>query len=202
MHNSSVGFLKEEERSSRGKAEGNTRLRYSAVAQNDASRNLVHDASSSFSSSRFSSSSPSSALDGFFKIDDEGCGVTIQQPLSLIPLLVKRQCQIEAINGAWAIIGLTTGLVIESQTGKGILAQVKLLSTLFVHIYTWCPYTSMQKQVRTHTLAGYVQGLGLGPKPIGKRQRLLEQQKEEVEDKAKAAEERNEELIARQDCIE
>ncbi|KAF3433591.1 hypothetical protein FNV43_RR24693 [Rhamnella rubrinervis] len=180
MHNSSVGFLKEEERSSRGKAEGNTRLRYSAVAQNDASRNLVHYASSSFSSSRFSSSSPSSALDGFFKIDDEGCGVTIQQPLSLIPLLVKRQRQIEAINGAWAIIGLTTGLVIESQTGKGILAQI----------------------VSIEHVAGYVQGLGLGPKPIGKRQRLLEQQKKEVEDRAKAAEERNEELIARQDCIE
>ncbi|KAF3452850.1 hypothetical protein FNV43_RR03283 [Rhamnella rubrinervis] len=35
----------------------------------------------------------------------------------------KRQRQIEAINGAWAIIGLTAGLVIESQTGKGILAQ-------------------------------------------------------------------------------
>ncbi|KAF3457342.1 hypothetical protein FNV43_RR01999 [Rhamnella rubrinervis] len=65
MHNSSVGFHKEEERSSRGKADGNTRLRYSAVAQNDASRSLVHDASSSFSSSRFSSSSPSSALDGY-----------------------------------------------------------------------------------------------------------------------------------------
>ncbi|KAF3457343.1 hypothetical protein FNV43_RR02000 [Rhamnella rubrinervis] len=87
-----------------------------------------------------------------WEIDDEGCGVTIQQPLSLIPLLVKRQRQIEAINGAWAIIGLTTGLVIESQSGKGILAQVKLLSTLFVHIYTWCPYTSMQKRTHTHTL--------------------------------------------------
>ncbi|KAF3434505.1 hypothetical protein FNV43_RR21590 [Rhamnella rubrinervis] len=146
MHNSSVAFHKEEERSSRRKADGNTRLRYSAVAQNDVSRNLMHDASSSFSSSRFSSSSPSSALDGltwchlfqkktsFFKIDDEGCGVTIQQPLSLIPLLVKRQRQIEAINGAWAIIGLTTGLVIESQSGKGILAQLVMCKVLVLDL--------------------------------------------------------------------
>ncbi|KAF3453644.1 hypothetical protein FNV43_RR04085 [Rhamnella rubrinervis] len=41
-------------------------------------------------------------------------------------------------------------------------------------------------------------GLGLGPKPIGKRHRLLEQQKKEVEGRAKAAGERNEELMARQ----
>ncbi|XWS16913.1 hypothetical protein CRYUN_Cryun33cG0022400 [Craigia yunnanensis] len=37
----------------------------------------------------------------------------------------KRRRQIEAINGAWAMIGLTAGLVIESQTGQSILAQVK-----------------------------------------------------------------------------
>ncbi|CAK9325790.1 unnamed protein product [Citrullus colocynthis] len=36
----------------------------------------------------------------------------------------KRRRQIEAINGAWAMIGLTAGLVIEGQTGKGILAQL------------------------------------------------------------------------------
>ncbi|XVE63430.1 hypothetical protein DITRI_Ditri07aG0020000 [Diplodiscus trichospermus] len=35
----------------------------------------------------------------------------------------KRRRQIEAINGAWAMIGLTAGLVIEGQTGKSILAQ-------------------------------------------------------------------------------
>ncbi|KAG6413086.1 hypothetical protein SASPL_125786 [Salvia splendens] len=39
----------------------------------------------------------------------------------------KRRRQIEAINGAWAMIGLTVGLVIEGQTGKSILAQVTLL---------------------------------------------------------------------------
>eukprot|EP00268_Persea_americana_P048535 TRINITY_DN5137_c0_g1_i4.p1 TRINITY_DN5137_c0_g1~~TRINITY_DN5137_c0_g1_i4.p1 ORF type:complete len:120 (+),score=20.43 TRINITY_DN5137_c0_g1_i4:281-640(+) len=37
---------------------------------------------------------------------------------------LKRQRQIEAINGAWAMIGLTAGLVIEGQTGNGILTQV------------------------------------------------------------------------------
>ncbi|KAG6770111.1 hypothetical protein POTOM_025779 [Populus tomentosa] len=37
----------------------------------------------------------------------------------------KRRRQIEAINGAWAMIGLTAGLVIEGHTGKSILEQVK-----------------------------------------------------------------------------
>lgn len=60
----------------------------------------------------------------------------------ILVLWLQRQRQIEAINGAWAMIGLTAGLVIESRTGKGILAQVKLLSTLSVHAYTLCPYTS------------------------------------------------------------
>ncbi|KAL6185447.1 hypothetical protein ACLB2K_041580 [Fragaria x ananassa] len=36
----------------------------------------------------------------------------------------KRKRQIEAINGAWAMIGLTTGLVIEGQTGKSIPVQL------------------------------------------------------------------------------
>ncbi|KAG6410512.1 hypothetical protein SASPL_128573 [Salvia splendens] len=36
----------------------------------------------------------------------------------------KRRRQIEAINGAWAMIGLTVGLVIEGQTGKSIPAQL------------------------------------------------------------------------------
>ncbi|RDX80866.1 hypothetical protein CR513_38521, partial [Mucuna pruriens] len=38
---------------------------------------------------------------------------------------LKRRRQIEAINGAWAMIGLTAGLVIEGQTGKSILTQVE-----------------------------------------------------------------------------
>ena len=42
----------------------------------------------------------------------------------------QRRREIESINGAWAIIGLTIGLIIEAQTGKGILAQVCLHSTL------------------------------------------------------------------------
>ncbi|XP_057968442.1 uncharacterized protein LOC131157973 isoform X3 [Malania oleifera] len=37
---------------------------------------------------------------------------------------IKRQRQAEAINGAWAIIGLTAGLVVEAHTGKSILAQL------------------------------------------------------------------------------
>ncbi|XP_033140127.1 uncharacterized protein LOC103868757 isoform X1 [Brassica rapa] len=36
----------------------------------------------------------------------------------------QRRRDVEAINGAWAIIGLLIGLVIEAQTGKGILAQL------------------------------------------------------------------------------
>uniref|UniRef100_A0A0D9YUT7 Uncharacterized protein n=1 Tax=Oryza glumipatula TaxID=40148 RepID=A0A0D9YUT7_9ORYZ len=37
---------------------------------------------------------------------------------------LKRRRRAEAINGALAMIGLTVGLVLEGQTGKGILAQV------------------------------------------------------------------------------
>ncbi|KAI3513925.1 hypothetical protein L1887_12161 [Cichorium endivia] len=36
----------------------------------------------------------------------------------------QRRRQIEAINGAWAMLGLTAGLVLEGQTGNGILAQL------------------------------------------------------------------------------
>ncbi|XP_010279183.1 PREDICTED: uncharacterized protein LOC104613166 [Nelumbo nucifera] len=36
----------------------------------------------------------------------------------------KRRRQIEALNGAWAMIGLTAGLVIEGQTGNSILTQL------------------------------------------------------------------------------
>ncbi|XP_061347510.1 uncharacterized protein LOC133293014 [Gastrolobium bilobum] len=38
---------------------------------------------------------------------------------------LQRRRQIEAINGAWAMIGLTAGLVIEGQTGKSILTQLE-----------------------------------------------------------------------------
>ncbi|KAA8522792.1 hypothetical protein F0562_009215 [Nyssa sinensis] len=36
----------------------------------------------------------------------------------------KRRRRIEAINGAWAMIGLTAGLVIEGHTGNGIVSQL------------------------------------------------------------------------------
>ncbi|XP_019157315.1 PREDICTED: uncharacterized protein LOC109153882 isoform X2 [Ipomoea nil] len=36
----------------------------------------------------------------------------------------KRRREIEAINGAWAMIGLTAGLVIEGHTGKSIIDQL------------------------------------------------------------------------------
>ncbi|XP_044463048.1 uncharacterized protein LOC123194005 isoform X2 [Mangifera indica] len=49
----------------------------------------------------------------------------------------KRRRQIEAINGAWAMIGLTAGLVIEGHTGKSILAQLagywSAIISFFVH---------------------------------------------------------------------
>ncbi|XP_019442186.1 PREDICTED: uncharacterized protein LOC109346826 isoform X2 [Lupinus angustifolius] len=38
---------------------------------------------------------------------------------------LERRRQIEAINGAWAMIGLTAGLVIEAQTGKSISVQLQ-----------------------------------------------------------------------------
>ncbi|CAK9868253.1 unnamed protein product [Sphagnum jensenii] len=37
---------------------------------------------------------------------------------------LQRQQQIEAINGGWAVLGLTAAIVIEGYTGKGILEQV------------------------------------------------------------------------------
>ncbi|XP_073147258.1 uncharacterized protein [Henckelia pumila] len=37
---------------------------------------------------------------------------------------LRKQRKIEAINGAWAMIGLTAGLVIEGETGKSIIAQL------------------------------------------------------------------------------
>ncbi|XP_017249698.1 uncharacterized protein LOC108220436 [Daucus carota subsp. sativus] len=47
----------------------------------------------------------------------------------------KRRRQIEAINGAWAMIGLTAGLVIEGKTGNGILAQVTGYWTTFISFF-------------------------------------------------------------------
>lgn len=45
----------------------------------------------------------------------------------------KRRRQIEAINGAWAMIGLTAGLVIEGHTGKPILTQLADYWSAIVH---------------------------------------------------------------------
>ncbi|XP_024390199.1 uncharacterized protein [Physcomitrium patens] len=36
----------------------------------------------------------------------------------------QKQQKIEAINGGWAVLGLMIGIVLEGNTGKGILAQV------------------------------------------------------------------------------
>lgn len=49
--------------------------------------------------------------------------------------ILQRQRQAEAINGALAMIGLTAGLVVEGQTGKGILAQVLMVNVLVCGIY-------------------------------------------------------------------
>ncbi|KAF8045815.1 hypothetical protein N665_4382s0003 [Sinapis alba] len=48
----------------------------------------------------------------------------------------QRRREIEAINGAWAIIGLTIGLLIEAQTGKGILAQLVGYWSALLHLFT------------------------------------------------------------------
>ncbi|XP_024535243.1 uncharacterized protein LOC9637678 isoform X1 [Selaginella moellendorffii] len=37
---------------------------------------------------------------------------------------LKRRREIEAINGGWAMLGLTSGIIIESHTGKSIPDQV------------------------------------------------------------------------------
>ncbi|KAF2583660.1 hypothetical protein F2Q70_00035267 [Brassica cretica] len=48
----------------------------------------------------------------------------------------QRRREVEAINGAWAIIGLLIGLVIEAQTGKGILAQLDGYLSAVLHLFT------------------------------------------------------------------
>ncbi|KAL4654524.1 hypothetical protein ACB092_01G386000 [Castanea dentata] len=49
----------------------------------------------------------------------------------------KRRREIEAINGAWAMIGLTAGLVIEGQTGKSILTQLADYWSAIVSLFVW-----------------------------------------------------------------
>ncbi|KAK2412659.1 hypothetical protein P8452_72991 [Trifolium repens] len=48
---------------------------------------------------------------------------------------LKKRRQIEAINGAWAMIGLTAGLVIEGQTGKSILTQLQDYFGAIIHFF-------------------------------------------------------------------
>ncbi|AES92419.1 putative chlorophyll a/b binding protein [Medicago truncatula] len=48
---------------------------------------------------------------------------------------LKKRRQIEAINGAWAMIGLTAGLVIEGQTGKNIITQLQDYFGAIVHFF-------------------------------------------------------------------
>lgn len=48
---------------------------------------------------------------------------------------LRRRRQIEAINGAWAMIGLTAGLVIEGQTGNSILSQLVGYWEAIVHFF-------------------------------------------------------------------
>ncbi|KAI5675544.1 hypothetical protein M9H77_06494 [Catharanthus roseus] len=47
----------------------------------------------------------------------------------------KRRREIEAINGAWAMIGLTAGLVIEGHTGNTILSQLSGYWAAFVGLF-------------------------------------------------------------------
>ncbi|KAK1399856.1 hypothetical protein POM88_009719 [Heracleum sosnowskyi] len=54
----------------------------------------------------------------------------------------KRRRQIEAINGAWAMIGLTAGLVIEGKTGNSIMAQVIGYWTTFISFFVRCNFTN------------------------------------------------------------
>ena len=39
---------------------------------------------------------------------------------------VQKQREVEAINGAFAALGLTAGVIVEGASGKGILEQVRL----------------------------------------------------------------------------
>ncbi|CAL5199384.1 unnamed protein product [Lathyrus oleraceus] len=48
---------------------------------------------------------------------------------------LKKRRQIEAVNGAWAMIGLTVGLVIEGQTGKSIMTQLQDYFGAIIHLF-------------------------------------------------------------------
>ncbi|KZV29586.1 hypothetical protein F511_00864 [Dorcoceras hygrometricum] len=48
---------------------------------------------------------------------------------------LRKRREIEAINGAWAMIGLTAGLVIEGGTGKSIVAQLAGYWAAFIGIF-------------------------------------------------------------------
>ncbi|CAN4113342.1 unnamed protein product [Withania somnifera] len=48
----------------------------------------------------------------------------------------RRRRQIEAINGAWAMIGLTVGLVIEGHTGLSIPSQLASYVAAIIRIFT------------------------------------------------------------------
>jgi hypothetical protein len=47
--------------------------------------------------------------------------------------VLQRQQQIEAINGGWAVLGLTIAIIIEGYTGNSIPEQVNFL----YHAYTF-----------------------------------------------------------------
>ncbi|KAL8129700.1 hypothetical protein V2J09_018855 [Rumex salicifolius] len=49
----------------------------------------------------------------------------------------KRRRKIEAINGAWAMIGLTAGLIIEGQTGKSIIDQLLGYIQAIMDFFPW-----------------------------------------------------------------
>ncbi|KNA22983.1 hypothetical protein SOVF_028910 [Spinacia oleracea] len=49
----------------------------------------------------------------------------------------ERRRQIEAINGAWAMIGLTIGLVIEGHTGKSFLGQLDGYRHAVLSFFVW-----------------------------------------------------------------
>eukprot|EP00850_Spirogloea_muscicola_P023932 SM000409S15233 [mRNA] locus=s409:17601:18322:+ [translate_table: standard] len=46
----------------------------------------------------------------------------------------QRLREIEAVNGGWAMLGLTSGIVVEGVAGQGILAQVPIFTIRVGHI--------------------------------------------------------------------
>ena len=45
---------------------------------------------------------------------------------------VQKQREVEAINGAFAVLGLTAGVIVEGANGKGIIEQVSWVSILWL----------------------------------------------------------------------